>query len=299
MTWVVIGGSGQLGQALAFVLGNRGIAFQTPDSGALDVTSNLMCNEYVRAVPPTVVINAAAWTDVDKAESEPEIAHLTNSVGALNLALAAKASGCIFAQVSTDYVFSGVSDFPWQEDDIREPVSVYGSTKAAGEIAVLHEYPDSSYIFRTAWLYSQWGTNFAKTMTRIAIATDGEVRVVNDQVGQPTSALDLANQIVESILTKLPFGIYHATNSGQGSWFDFAKEVFELSGTPTSRVVPATTNEFIWPAKRPAYSVLGHNGWTAKSHSGRSVSPMREWRMALREDLPAIITAVKSELTSG
>jgi dTDP-4-dehydrorhamnose reductase len=258
-----------------------------------------MCNEYVSAVAPTVIINAAAWTDVDKAEFESENAHLTNTVGALNIALAAKASGSIFAQVSTDYVFSGVSDSPWQEHDTRDPVSVYGATKAAGEVAVLGEYPESSYIFRTAWLYSKWGTNFAKTMTRIAITADGAVRVVNDQVGQPTSAIDLANQIVDSILAKLPFGIYHATNSGQGSWFDFAKEIFELSGAPTSRVVPASSNEFMRPAKRPSYSVLSHNGWGAKSHSGRSVLPMREWRLALREDLPAIIAGVKSELASG
>jgi dTDP-4-dehydrorhamnose reductase len=298
MTWVVIGGSGQLGQALSLVLSSRGIAFQAPGSVSLDVTSNVMCNEYFSAVAPSVIINAAAWTDVDKAEFETENAYLTNSVGALNLALAAKAYECIFAQVSTDYVFSGVSDVPWQEHDTRNPVSVYGASKAAGEVAVLCAYPDSSYIFRTAWLYSKWGNNFAKTMTRIAITADGEVRVVNDQVGQPTSAIDLANQIVDSILYKLPFGIYHATNGGQGSWFDFAKEIFELSGASTTRVVPASSNEFVRLAKRPSYSVLGHNGWSAKSHSGKSVSPMREWRLALREDLPAIIADVKSELAS-
>ena len=299
MTWLILGGSGQLGKSLSVVLGNRGIRFQAPGSADLDITSKQACLNYIDAFAPSVILNAAAWTDVDGAESDPGHAQAVNSVGALNLALSAKAVGAIFAHVSTDYVFSGVVDSPWQEEDLRAPDCVYGKSKAAGEVAVLGEYPEATYIFRTAWLYSKWGKNFAKTMARLALTSEDEVRVVNDQVGQPTSAFDLANQIVETVITKLPFGIYHATNSGQGSWFDFAKEIFEFIGTPVSRVVPITSNQFVRLARRPTYSVLGHDGWNAKSNSGNSVSSMRDWRIVLHEEMPAIITSVKSEMTKG
>jgi dTDP-4-dehydrorhamnose reductase len=292
MTWLVVGGNGQLGKALSVVLGERGIYYRPWGSGDLDIRSATKCVELIGALKPSVIINAAGWTGVDGAESDPDGAYLVNATGALNLALAVKAVGGVFVQVSTDYVFSGVSDQPWREDDLRSPVSVYGGTKAAGEVAVLSEYPERSYIFRTAWLYSEWGRNFAKTMTRLALLGEGEVRVVDDQVGQPTSAIDLAKQIVDAVIAQLPFGIYHATNSGQGSWFDFAREVFELSGASDSRVVPVSSNEFVRPAKRPAYSVLGHDGW-------KEIEPMRDWRVALSEAMPAIVEAVREDLARG
>ena len=292
MTWLVLGGNGQLSKALSLVLSERGIDSRALGSDELDIRSELKCSSYIGELKPSVVINAAAWTDVDGAESDPDGAHAVNAMGALNLAVGARAVGAVFVQVSTDYVFSGVSSRPWQEDDLRAPVSVYGTTKAAGEVAVLGAYAERSYIFRTAWLYSPWGKNFAKTMTRLALSGDGEVRVVNDQVGQPTSALDLANQIVDSVIAKVPFGIYHATNSGQGSWFDFAREVFELCGASVSRVVPVSSSEFVRPAKRPAYSVLGHDGW-------KEIAPMRDWRIALREAMSAIVASVKSEIAAG
>jgi dTDP-4-dehydrorhamnose reductase len=249
----------------------------------------------IGALKPSVIINAAAWTDVDGAEADPDGAHAVNAVGALNLAVAAKAVGGVFAYVSTDYVFSGISDRPWREDDLRAPVSEYGTTKAAGEVAVLSEYAERSYIFRTAWLYSQWGKNFAKTMTRLALVGDGEVTVVDDQVGQPTSAMDLADQTVSSIEAQLPFGIYHGTNSGQASWFEFAQEIFNLCGESVERVVQTDSSSFIRPAKRPAYSVLGHDAWGAVGVTGGSVAAMRDWKMALREAMPAIISAVEAE----
>jgi len=292
MTWLIVGGNGQLGKALSVVLGERGIDFRAWGSEDLDIRSALKCVDLIEALKPSVIINAAAWTDVDGAETDPNGAHAVNAVGTLNLAVAAKAVGGVFAHVSTDYVFSGVSDRPWREDDLRSPVSVYGTTKEAGEVAVLSEYAERSYIFRTAWLYSQWGKNFAKTMTRLALSGDGEVRVVDDQVGQPTYVVDLAVQIVDSVITKLPFGIYHGTNSGHGSWFDFACEVFKLSGASGSRVVPVSSSEFMRPAKRPAYSVLGHDGW-------KVIAPMRDWRAALSDAMPAIIESVRADLARG
>jgi dTDP-4-dehydrorhamnose reductase len=297
MTWLVVGGNGHLGNALSAVLGARGADFRAWGSEELDIRSSSTALELIGALKPMVVINAAAWTDVDGAESDPEGAHAVNAEGALNLALAAKAIGAVFAHVSTDYVFSGVGTFPWKESDLKAPVSVYGMTKAAGEVAVLDEYAEKSYVFRTAWLYSEWGKNFAKTMVRLALNGDGEVKVVDDQIGQPTSALDLAEQIVSAIEAKLPFGIYHGTNCGQASWFEFAQEIFKLCGDGVSvdRVVRTDSSSFVRPAKRPAYSVLGHDAWSAVGAGGVSVGPMRDWKIVLSEVMPSIISAVKAE----
>jgi dTDP-4-dehydrorhamnose reductase len=296
MTWLVIGANGQLGRALIVALQTREIEFHAWGSNELDIRSESKCVELIGDLKPAVIINAAAWTNVDGAESDPVGAHLVNATGVVNLAVAAKAVGAVFAHVSTDYVFSGVSDRPWQEDDLCAPASVYGRTKAAGEVAVLREYAERSYIFRTAWLYSQWGKNFAKTMTSLALSGNSEVQVVGDQVGQPTSTTDLAAQIIDCILSGLPFGIYHATNSGQASWFDFATEVFKLSGASVSRVLPVSSTEDVRPAKRPAFSVLGHTGWDVVGVGGASVSPMRDWRVALREAMPTIINACNDEI---
>jgi dTDP-4-dehydrorhamnose reductase len=296
MTWLVVGSNGQLGRALVTALNERSIEYHALESKDLDIRSKILCDEQISFFSPTVIINAAAWTDVDRAESDPEGAYAVNTTGVLNLALAAKAVGAVFAHVSTDYVFSGVTDRPWHEKDLRTPVSVYGKTKAEGEDKVLNEYKDGSYIFRTAWLYGKWGKSFAKAILRLALENNGEVRIVNDQVGQPTSSIDLANQIISSILAKLPFGIYHATNSGQSSWFEFAQEIFRLSNQSVTRVIPVSSSEFVRPAKRPAYSVLGHDGWQVAGPNGVTVPPMRDWRIALLETLPEMIATLHDEL---
>jgi len=297
MSWLVVGANGQLGRALSRVLSERSIEFSALDSKQLNITSGDDTTRVVNELKPSVIVNVAGWTDVDGAESNPDGAHAVNAEGPLHLASAARGVGAVFAHVSTDYVFSGVSDRPWREDDLRAPVSVYGTSKAAGEVAVLSKYSTGSYVFRTAWLYSEWGKNFAKTMVRLALTGDGEVKVVDDQVGQPTSAMDLANQIVDCVIAKLPFGIYHATNSGQGSWFDFAQEIFNLCGDGVSadRVVRTDSSAYVRPAKRPAYSVLGHEAWKNVGQTGIAVPEMRDWRLALREAMPAIILAVKAE----
>ena len=295
MTWLVVGANGQLGKALSVVLAERGITFRAWGSEDIDIRSALLTLQYISALKPAVIVNAAAWTDVDGAEGNADSAYAVNAEGALNLANAAKAVGAVFAHVSTDYVFSGVGATPWKEDDLRAPVSVYGKTKAAGEVAVLSHYAEASYIFRTAWLYSQWGKNFAKTMTRLALLGESEVRVVDDQVGQPTSSLDLASQIIDTVVAKLPFGIYHATNSGQASWFEFASEIFGLAGASIDRVVRTDSSAFARPARRPAYSVLGHDAWKAVGADGISLEPMRDWRLALTNAMPVIISAVKAE----
>jgi dTDP-4-dehydrorhamnose reductase len=290
MSWLITGGSGQLGIAVSQELGERGILFTAWGSEDLDITQGRTVPELVSQLSPTVIINCAAWTDVDGAESNEPQASRVNGDGAENIALAAKQCGAKLFHVSTDYVFSGESKTPWQVDDRINPQSAYGRTKAAGESRVVATNPENSSVVRTAWLYSPWGKNFAKTMTRLALNGDGEVRVVNDQIGQPTSAIDLAKQLIELGLSSSPAGIYHGTNSGEATWFAFAQELFRLAGADVNRVVPVSSSEYPRPAKRPSYSVLSHEAW-AKT----SVQPMQDWRIALEESMPAIISAVKAE----
>jgi dTDP-4-dehydrorhamnose reductase len=290
MTWLITGGSGQLGIAVSQELGERGILFSAWSSKDLNITQGPIVGDLVSRLSPEVIINCAAWTDVDGAETNELEASKVNGGGAENLAMAAKSCGAKLIHVSTDYVFSGESKSPWRVDDKINPQSAYGRTKADGEGRVLCVYPENSSIVRTAWLYSPWGKNFAKTVARLAINGDGEVRVVNDQMGQPTSATDLGMQIVELGLSSSPAGIYHGTNSGEATWFEFAKEIFKLSGANVNRVAPVSSSEYPRPAKRPSYSVLSHEAW-AKT----TLQPMRDWRIALEEEMRAIISAVKGE----
>ena len=290
MTWLITGGSGQLGLAFQAELALQGIDFVSVNSHELDITNQDLVEELVDSLMPEVIINAAAWTDVDGAETNESAAHAVNALGPRNLAIAASKVGARLVQVSTDYVFSGEGTVPWSEGAEHNPQSVYGSTKSEGEKFVLGSHPSGSYVVRTAWLYSAHRKNFAKTMTKLALNGAGEVRVVNDQVGQPTFTDDLAKQIIDLVVSDSPVGIYHGTNSGQATWFEFAQDIFKLAGADVSRVVPVSSSEYPRPAKRPSYSVLGHDAW-----ANTSVEPMRDWRIALAEAMPAIISAVKAE----
>jgi dTDP-4-dehydrorhamnose reductase len=290
MSWLITGGSGQLGIAVSQELGEHGVLFHAWNSRDLNITQGPIVRDVIAKLSPKVIINCAAWTDVDGAESHELEASRVNSDGPENLAQAAKLSNSKLIHVSTDYVFSGEGQEPWQITDEIDPQSAYGRTKALGESRVLASRLANSFVVRTAWLYSPWGKNFAKTMTKLALKGDGEVRVVNDQVGQPTSALDLAKQLVELGLSTSPAGIYHGTNSGQATWFEFAQEIFKLTGADVGRLTPVSSNEYPRPAKRPSYSVLSHDAWPSTS-----VRPMRDWRIALTDSMPAIISAVKAE----
>jgi dTDP-4-dehydrorhamnose reductase len=290
MTWLITGSSGQLGIATSQELGERGILFTAWDSRDLDVTQGPIVLELIPQLSPKVIINCAAWTDVDRAETNESQASRVNGDGAENISIAAKKCGAKLIHISTDYVFSGESKTPWQVGDAINPQSTYGRTKADGESRVLLAHPENSSIVRTAWLYSPWGKNFAKTMTRLAINTDGEVPVVKDQMGQPTSATDLAKQLIDLGLSSSSAGIYHGTNSGEATWFEFAQEIFKLAGADVSRVIPVSSNEYSSLVKRPSYSVLSHDAW-AKT----SVSPMRDWRIALAGSFNQILLAVANE----
>jgi dTDP-4-dehydrorhamnose reductase len=240
----------------------------------LDVTNQAAVADAVAG--HDVVINAAAYTKVDEAESNEDAAFAVNAVGARNLAAAASASSARLVQLSTDYVFNGSATSPYQEDAPVDPISAYGRTKAAGEQFVLEENPARSYIVRTAWLYGAHGSNFPKTMLRLAVSRD-TVSVVNDQLGQPTWTGDLARQIVALLNSDAPAGIYHGTNAGETTWYRFARAVFELAGLDANRVLPIDSSQFQTVAPRPAYSVLGQDGWRAAG-----LTPMRAWQDALK-----------------
>jgi dTDP-4-dehydrorhamnose reductase len=286
MTWVITGAKGQLGLAMQRALSSQGISFVAKNSQELDITSQKSIESALAGISPKVIVNCAAWTDVELAESNQEQAYNVNAVALKHLAIASRQIGSKLVQISTDYVFSGIGSTPWLESDERNPVSIYGLSKRDGETFTQELYGEGSYVVRTAWLYSAYGKNFAKTMLNLALINESAVRVVNDQLGQPTSANDLAQQIIELIEHNSAPGIYHGTNSGQATWFEFAKRIFELVGADTDRVLPVSSKEFLSLANRPQYSVLGHDNWRRTE-----VCEMRDWRLALADEIPRIIFA--------
>ncbi len=275
MRVLVTGSLGQLGSALISRFVARGDDVVGSDRPEFDITEPASVSAAFASVRPEVVVNCAAWTAVDEAEADENAAMAVNGVGPGLLAGACAATDAWLVQVSTDYVFSGDEPGAYAEGAEPNPQSAYGRTKLAGELAVREVLPDRHYIVRTAWLYSPRGQNFVKTMLRLADERE-TVSVVTDQIGQPTSAEDLADQIIRLIDARPPAGTFHATNAGAVSWFDFAQEIFRLTGHDPARVLPVTSADFQRPAPRPANSVLGHSRWTEVG-----MSPMRDWRVAL------------------
>lgn len=224
------------------------------DVAELDITNLKKVEEFVFDANPDVIINCAAYTAVDKAEEDVELARKINAEGPKNLAIAAKKSKSTLVHISTDYVFGGnlPLEETYKEEDKKEPETVYGITKLEGEEAI-KENTENYYIFRTAWLYGD-GKNFVRTMLRLG-KENGKVGVVADQYGSPTYAVDLADIIHQALTKKIPYGIYHTTNLGFMSWFDFTKAIFKIANLPYE-VKPLATKDFPTPAKRPANSKL-------------------------------------------
>lgn len=245
------------------------------DREQLDITDPDSIAVAMSSVEPHVVVNCAAWTAVDEAEAHEAAATAVNGTAVGSLARACATAGSWLVQLSTDYVFDGRASSPYAEDARPNPVSAYGRSKLVGEIAVQEELPDRHYIVRTAWLYGLHGHNFVRTILR-ALAERGSVDVVDDQLGQPTYADDLAEQIRVLIERRPPPGIFHGTNSGRTTWFGFTRAIAEEAGYPDSAVRPTNTGAFPRPAARPAYSVLGHGRW-----ADVGLHPMRDWRAAL------------------
>ena len=288
MKWMILGGDGQLGRCISKDLASADVEFISISHSQLDITNQGDIEKWFANESPNVVVNAAAWTNVDLAESDEDNAFLVNALGPKLLAQTSAQVGAKFVQISSDYVFSGRATSPWRENDQLSPVSAYGRTKAAGERFVQDVYPSGSYIVRTAWLYSPWGKNFVKTVMKIALQENRNIEVVSDQIGQPTSAMDLASQIKQLISQDAAPGIYHGTNSGQASWFELAQRIFASTGEDQNRVIAVNSSASPRPAKRPNYSVLGQDNWALEG-----LTPMRNWQVALQEAIPTICQFVK------
>lgn len=270
---MITGKNGQLAADLIRVL-KRDHEIYGFSRREMDITDLASVQKTVRNVGPDLIIHAAAYTKVDQAEQDRDTAYLVNAYGTRNLSAAAQQIGAKTIYLSTDYVFAGTADAPYCEFDAVGPQSVYGKSKLAGEDMV-KSLSDKFFIVRTSWLYGLHGDNFVKTMLRLGKDQE-ELFVVDDQIGSPTYTMDLALFIQELMLTD-KYGIYHASNSGSCSWYEFAKAIFAEAGLPV-RVQPVSTKDFPRPAPRPAFSVLDHlairlNGFSA----------FRHWREALKE----------------
>jgi dTDP-4-dehydrorhamnose reductase len=283
--WLIAGAGGMLGRDLTAALqadGEDVIGLTRQD---LDVTDERAVRDVLRDRRPDVVVNCAAWTAVDDAEAHEDEALGVNGRGPAHLAAGCAAGGSLLVHVSTDYVFRGDARRPYSEHDPADPCTAYGRTKLVGEQAVLKVLPETGYVVRTAWLYGAHGPNFVRTMIRLERERPS-VDVVADQHGQPTWTADVAGQVIALVRSRPAAGVYHATSSGEATWFELAREVFRLLGADPGRVRATTTGAFPRPAPRPAYSVLGHDGW-----AGAGIEPIGDWRPALRRAFPALVAA--------
>jgi len=272
MNLVIVGAKGMLGSMLAQVFTEHKPLLL--DKEEIDITNEHSVRELLRNANATHIINAAAYTSVDAAEEKKEDAFLVNEMGVKNLATVARELSATLVHFSTDYVFPGTNPNGYSENDSPGPaVNEYGNSKLAGERA-LKESGCNFYLVRTAWLYGSNGKNFVDTMLQLA-QTNKNLTVVEDQVGSPTYTKDVAGYVKTLVEEQYPFGIYHAVNDGNASWFAFAQKIFEYMTSLAVVVKPVSSTEFPRPAKRPAYSIL-HNTKGPK---------MRAWQEALREYL--------------
>jgi dTDP-4-dehydrorhamnose reductase len=275
--YLVTGATGMLGTELVAALAGRTSRgdITAASRSQLDITDAEAVDAAVAG--HDVVINCAAWTAVDAAEDHEDDARQVNALGPELLARAANRHGAVLVTISTDYVFNGQGIRPYPEDTPRDPVSAYGRTKAEGEERAIAANPGGTIVVRTAWLYGEHGPNFAETVLRLAGERE-TLRVVDDQVGQPTWTRDLADKIVELLDAGVRSGIFHGTNGGRTSWWGFARAIFSEAGLDPRRVLPTDSSTYPQRATRPAYSVLGHDGWASVG-----LAPMRNWADALAD----------------
>lgn len=269
---LVTGAGGLLAHALVPVLRTAGWVVTALGRLDLDITDPAQCVAAIEG--HDLVVNTAAYTAVDAAESDECAAFAVNAVGAANVARACSLARARLVHISTDYVFDGLATQPYAVDHPVAPLSAYGRTKAAGEWAVRALCP-ASWVIRTAWLYGAGGPNFVSTMLRLA----GErevISVVDDQMGQPTWTVDLADLVVRLVESDAPYGVHHGTSAGQATWFDFARAIFDVSGLDPERVQPTSSINYPRPAPRPAWSVLSHGSLEAAR-----VSPIGDWRQGV------------------
>ena len=278
MKILITGSNGMLGHDLIKVLEDNHELILTT-SKSLDITDKTNVINFIKENKPDIVINSAAYTNVDGCEDNQETAFSINGDGVKNLALGCSEIDCPLVQISTDYIFNGENTVPWVEDDEIGPISVYGKSKLKGEEAIL-ETLDKFFIIRTAWLYGINGGNFPKTMLELA-KNHSEITVVYDEVGTPTYTFDLAEAISQLIETDY-YGIYHITNSGSCSWCEFAKYIFKVAEKDV-KVIPVTASEFARPAPRPHYSVLNNKKWI-----DNGFEPLRDYKDAAKDYIELI-----------
>ncbi|MFJ7266249.1 dTDP-4-dehydrorhamnose reductase [Streptomyces sp. NPDC099050] len=279
--WLVTGAAGMLGREVLAELQRHEIKTVGLSRAELDITDPGAVRSAVEGA--AIVVNCAGWTDVDGAETAEEAAAAVNGTGVRILAAACAATGARLLQISTDYVLPGDASEPYAEDAATGPVNAYGRSKLIGERAVAELLPQDGYVVRTAWLYGEHGPNFVATMLKLAAQRD-TLDVVDDQQGQPTWSVALAGRLVElgraALDGRAPAGIYHATASGATTWFGLAREVYRLCGLDPERIRPTTSESFVRPAVRPAFSVLGHARWAEVG-----LVPMSDWREQLADAL--------------
>nr|WP_145404364.1 dTDP-4-dehydrorhamnose reductase [Paenibacillus xylanexedens] len=275
---IVTGAAGQLGYDVVKMFEASGHEVLACDRDQMDITDQQQCIKQVEAFCPDVIIHCAAYTAVDQAESDVDTAFAINALGTRNITVAAEKVKAKLVYISTDYVFDGTSDTPYQEYDGTNPQSVYGKSKLAGELLV-QSLSTRWFIIRTSWVFGRHGQNFVRTMLDL-MEKRPELQVVHDQQGSPTYTVDLAHLVSELALSE-QYGIYHASNSGSCTWFEFAQAIAEEASRhgvieAAAHITPCTTAQFPRPAPRPAYSVMDHLGIRINS-----LQPMRHWREAL------------------
>jgi dTDP-4-dehydrorhamnose reductase len=278
-TILVTGSNGQLGNELKDLVNTYPqYQFLFTDYQELDITDENAVTHMVSKQPLYAIINCAAYTAVDKAETDTDNAYLINEIGAKNLAQAAVTVGAKFMHISTDFIFDGTHHSPILEDDVAKPISVYGTSKYAGEVAVMSANPDT-VILRTSWVYSTYGSNFVKTIIRLCKERD-QLNIIFDQIGTPTYAHDLARALLDVLdisVNQNISGVFHYSNEGVASWYDFAVAIRDLSGLHTP-IYPIETSQYPTPAARPKYSIL--NKQKFKSTFGIEIP---YWRDSLRD----------------
>jgi len=264
---LVAGANGMLGQDLCQVLKENNFFIFPMSHKNLDITNLNETKKIIKEIKPDCIINCAAYTNVDGAEDEKEKAFLINGEGSKNLAIAANENNSILVYISSDYVFDGIKNIPYEPDDKVNPINIYGESKLEGE-KMVQQYCEKYYIARTSWLYGKNGKNFVETM--LALSDKPELKVVDDQVGCPTWTVDLSKAIIK--LFDMKYGIYHLCGSGDTSWHGFAKEIFKQANLNVN-LFPCTTDDFPRKAKRPKYSIMNNNNL------------LRNWQEALNDYL--------------
>lgn len=289
MKYLILGANGQLGSEFCEALTEKNLGYKAHTKTQLDILDFQRVRDEIRIKQPEFIINTAAWTDVRGAETNLFSAYRINAEAVGNLALTAKEFGSKLIHFSSDYVFSGENNKPFDEDDPKRPVNFYGYSKLAGENRIIDLMGTDFYIFRTAWLYGSSGKNFLTSILQIALETKDNVDVVNDQCGQPTSVQELARTVIDACERNLSSGLYNLTNSGNATWYEFAREIFYLSGEDSDRVVAICTSERKDSVNRPSYSVMSNNKWISAG-----MVPMEDWREALGKVIPKAISFLKS-----